>query len=191
MKKVVIILVCLGTLFGFSLGVFAGDTINQTISALLMTSVKYNIDGTNRELGEEYGTIMYKDHIYVPIRFVAENTGGVVAYEQESGTVYMKSKGTLEINSEGDGVSLGNLIMTKEADQTRVSGVLDMPYTDNLESTINFFDKNGIKIGFVVIKGYFHEGMNNFEAVGQGDLRQYASTKYEIWRLGKHYRTPK
>ncbi|MCP1306116.1 stalk domain-containing protein [Paenibacillus tyrfis] len=184
-KKFIIVLTTMGVLSGLTTGVLAADSIRA-----LLFPVTYKFNDQVKELGKEYITLNYEGHVYVPLRFVAENMGGAVAYEESTGTVYVKNKGTLDIKnitSTSDSVNLGNLILTKEeGNKTKVSGSLEMLYgSDDIDSVLKFFNEKNEEIGHVDIKGNFKEGLNNFEATGDGDFRSYSSVKYSVSRIGK------
>ncbi|WP_199613794.1 stalk domain-containing protein [Paenibacillus alkalitolerans] len=61
------------------LNVYASDSIKS-----LLFPVKIIINGENKHLGNEYVVLNYKNHAYVPLRFVAENLGATAKYNAKS-----------------------------------------------------------------------------------------------------------
>jgi hypothetical protein len=80
--KMLVIGVFMGVIFMSASMSFASSAI-QAFS----TKVHFMINGVENTMPEEYETLNYKDHIYVPIRFVTESLGGVIHYEGSSKTI--------------------------------------------------------------------------------------------------------
>jgi len=78
-----------GALFGLllSLGtvVYGSSPIQE-----FLVSVKYYFNYTPVELGDEYATINYNGHVYVPIRFITETMGAEIEYDERSKAIYVK-----------------------------------------------------------------------------------------------------
>lgn len=89
MKKFMLGLLCGGVLVAAGSAAYASEAL-QSIQAYLFP-VKFVINGQNKQPDGEYATLNYNGHVYVPVRFVAEAMGGVVGYEEESGTVHIHS----------------------------------------------------------------------------------------------------
>lgn len=81
MKKFVLGLIC-----GIGLSATTAVCASDTIQAYLFP-VKFVFNGQDKELDSEYTTLNYNGHAYVPIRFVAENMGALVKYEDITKTV--------------------------------------------------------------------------------------------------------
>ncbi|MEK3910415.1 stalk domain-containing protein [Paenibacillus sp. FSL H7-0331] len=74
MKKFFLGLVC-GILVTASTAAYASDTIQA-----YLFPVGFELNGQDKKLDNEYATLNYKGHAYVPIRFVAESLGMGVRY---------------------------------------------------------------------------------------------------------------
>lgn len=62
-----------GAIASFSTAAIASDTIQA-----LIFPAKITINGVPKEIGDEYRILNVDGHVYVPIRYVAENTGAIV-----------------------------------------------------------------------------------------------------------------
>lgn len=133
MKKFLLGLTC-GIALTVTTAAYASDTI-QTY----LFPVKYVFNGQSKELDSEYTTLNYNGHAYVPIRFVAENMGSNVGYDENTQTI--------KINYNTDSTQL---IKTK-------SYSLAVPKTwtvDIQQDTVLFFLRDGKEIGGLEIEGY-------------------------------------
>ncbi|MNI10803.1 hypothetical protein D3C73_639290 [compost metagenome] len=81
LKKFLLGLTC-GIAFTATTAVYASETINT-----YLFPVKYVFNGQSKELDNEYTTLNYNGHAYVPIRFVAENMGSIVGYDESTQTI--------------------------------------------------------------------------------------------------------
>lgn len=63
-----------------------------SISAFINPEFRYNFDGMNKDLPQEYESIIYNNRSYVPARFVAENLGAEVQFNSNNKTIYFVSK---------------------------------------------------------------------------------------------------
>lgn len=75
----------IGSTLTISTGVFA-DTAKQ-ISAYLANHIQFQFDGEYKSTPEGQAAIMYNDSVYVPARFIAENTGAEVKWDPQTQTV--------------------------------------------------------------------------------------------------------
>jgi len=75
----------IGSTLTISTGVFA-DTAKQ-ISAYLADHIQFQFDGEYKSTPEGQAAIMYNDSVYVPARFIAENTGAEVKWDPQTKTV--------------------------------------------------------------------------------------------------------
>ncbi|MCS7462569.1 hypothetical protein N0M98_20825 [Paenibacillus doosanensis] len=85
-----------------------------------------------------------------------------------------------------ENISIGNIIVRKEGDNTNVVGqikVAESLPSANIGANISFQDQNGKELGFIVINEKLKAGINNFEAVGSGDFTNYVSLKFHIGAL--------
>ncbi|MCZ8522015.1 MULTISPECIES: stalk domain-containing protein [Paenibacillus] len=78
----------LGLLMSAASVVYASDRVET-----YLVDAKYIIQGKLMELGEEYASLNYEGHIYVPVRFLAEEAGFGVEYEEASRTVKLERSG--------------------------------------------------------------------------------------------------
>ncbi|OXM82520.1 hypothetical protein CF651_30515 [Paenibacillus rigui] len=82
-------------------------------------------------------------------------------------------------------ISVGNLILTKDGENTKVTGQLKMENMGNEENmvgaNISFYNDKGEKIGEVAVTGTnFGNKSQTFEAVGTGDFRNYSTVQLHI-----------
>lgn len=87
--KGIILGLIIGSTLTISTGVFA-DT-SKLVSAYLADHIRFEFDGEYKSAPAEQSAIMYKDSVYVPARFVAENIGGEVKWDAQTRTVKIKS----------------------------------------------------------------------------------------------------
>jgi hypothetical protein len=85
MRKFLIGLAC-GIGLSATTVVYASDTIQA-----YLFPVKYLFNGQNKELSNEYATLNYNGHVYLPIRFISENLGAVVQYDEGNKTIIVDS----------------------------------------------------------------------------------------------------
>ncbi|MDQ0878886.1 hypothetical protein QFZ77_007545 [Paenibacillus sp. V4I3] len=98
MKKFVLGLIC-----GIGLAVTTGVYASDTIQAYLFPA-KFIFNGETKELDtKEYVVLNHNGHAYVPVRFVAENMGALVKYEEATKTIQIKETSLskkLQLNKE-------------------------------------------------------------------------------------------
>ncbi|MCP3773506.1 copper amine oxidase N-terminal domain-containing protein [Paenibacillus sp. MZ04-78.2] len=82
MRKYVIGFVC-GLFVSMSTIVYASDSIQA-----LLFPVNFSFNGNKIDLGE-YKILNYENHTYVPIRFVAENTGISIRYSAHDNEIFL------------------------------------------------------------------------------------------------------
>ncbi|GAA4865801.1 hypothetical protein GCM10023310_51660 [Paenibacillus vulneris] len=194
----------IGIALSLSSVAFAADAIQA-----LLSPVKFEFNGEPRAMDSEYDTLNYKGHLYVPVRYVADNLGATVVYDEKEDKVLFRS-GELNIpDSVTKGIAAGNLIFTKEGKRTKITGQLVYGRTgqyfydshrqkwNQLEATLYFFGKKGEIIGAADIKGdKFSSTPHSFETYTDQDISQYAyvqlytysingSTIYEVPNLYK------
>lgn len=82
----------IGALTMVSVGVFANSSAHQQITAWLVNNVQFIFNGEYKSIPEEYGgVIIYQDRTYVPTRFIAENVGAEINWDDASRTVNIRS----------------------------------------------------------------------------------------------------
>lgn len=182
LKKFILGLLC-GIIISTSSIVYASDFIQTTFFP-----AKFIINGQSKELNSEYTILNYNNHAYVPIRFVAENMGAIVDYNDNTKTISINniSEDSLTIKDpEENFVRVGNLNLTKEGNNTRVTGNIEisLPGTNTIGANLSFYNEKGEKIGFVVISGDIPQGIQRFEVTGTGDFTNYSSVKLNVGYL--------
>ncbi|WP_187274016.1 stalk domain-containing protein [Paenibacillus sp. N3.4] len=175
----------LGAVFGILLSATTITYASDSIKTLLFPA-KFEFNGKNTELGDEYKVLNYNGHAYVPIRFVTENIGATIDYDPETEIIFVKN-GNLDLSDpDWSGISVGNLILTKDGPNTKVTGHLKMEKMGNeknmVGANLSFYkDDQTEKIGEVAITGTnFGNKTQTFEAIGEGDFRTYSTVKLHI-----------
>jgi hypothetical protein len=181
MKKLIIGLVC-GIFLTIGTQTFASSTLET-----ILFPVKYIFNGAEKQLSGDYVTLNYKGHTYVPVRFIGENLGAIVFYDDTSKTIYLNNTGKPDNLTDPDynGISVGNLILTKDGQNTKVTGQLKMENMGNEKNMVgaklSFYNDKAEKIGEVAITGTnFGNTTQTFEAIGTGDFRVYSTVKLHI-----------
>lgn len=116
MKKFILGLAC-GIGLTAATGVYASDTV-QTY----LFPAKFVIHGETKSTAG-YQTLNYEGHAYVPVRFIAENMGNKVAYDEATQTIVVDDGFTIfDINNPG--LSAGHLSIEKEGAHSVIKGQL-------------------------------------------------------------------
>jgi hypothetical protein len=174
----------LGAAFGIVISASTVAYATDSIQTLLFPA-KFEFNGKNAEVGNEYKVLNYNGHAYVPIRFVAENIGATIDYDPETKKIFVKN-GNLDLTDpDYNGISVGNLILTKDGQNTKVTYQLKMENMGNeknmIGANLSFYNDKAEKIGEVVINGTnFGNKTQTFEAIGTGDFRVYSTVKLHI-----------
>ena len=145
--------------------------------------MSYVVNNQEKALGDEYVTLNYNGHAYVPIRFVAESLGAGIAYDDKAKEIIIKNEYltyTVPRPIAKDMLKISNLIAIKEGDKTRVSGVFQTSTDAQVGANLSFVDANGTELGFMVINGRYPAGQHAFELVGDGDFTSYSSVKVNV-----------
>lgn len=79
----------LGSMLTLSTGVLAETT--KLISAYLGSHIRFEFDGETKKPAEDKPAIIYKDSVYVPVRFIAEGTGMPITWNAKTQTIEVKS----------------------------------------------------------------------------------------------------
>lgn len=157
--------------------------VTASSNQALLFPVKFKINDQLKEIGSEYATLNYEGHVYVPIRFVAESLGAGVGYNGESKEVIVK-QGQLDIVDSNpnakDDMQVGNLILVKEGNQTKVSGVFKIPRQAKIGANLAFLNDKGEQLGFVMFNDTYEAGTRSFELLGDGDFVNYSSVKLHV-----------
>jgi len=81
-----------GMLFGLLISFGTISYASNTIQAVIFPSI-FNFNGESKSVDEGYEVLNYKDHVYVPIRFVAENMNATVGYSARNHNISILSAG--------------------------------------------------------------------------------------------------
>lgn len=168
----------IGSCFTSAGVVLASDKIEA-----LLFPVSYSVNNQEKALDDDFVTLNYNGHAYVPIRFVAESIGAGVAYDDFSKQIIIKDESTLYSDLRPiakDLVKVSNVIAIKEGDKTRVSGIVETSLDAQVGANLSFVDANGTELGFAVINGHYSAGKHAFELIGSGDLTSYSSIKVNV-----------
>ncbi|MCU6793784.1 copper amine oxidase N-terminal domain-containing protein [Paenibacillus sp. WQ 127069] len=181
---------------GFVVGaILAGATAvyaDNAINAVLFPA-KYEVNGEAKQLPDGYSTINVDGHAYVPIRFIAESLGAVVAYDHDSTTIQVDNN--FHVTNMNSGIRAGHLQVTKTAEGSAVEGKLFVGQ-DHWEAMANsrksgiapgsdvtvtgdllFYDDQGKYIGKVPIQAAFvakGDQIRDFKATADRDVTGYA-----------------
>jgi hypothetical protein len=178
LKKFVLGLMC-GIGLTATTAVYAADTIQA-----YLFPAKFVFNGQDKELDSEYTTLNYNGHAYVPIRFIAENMGATVGYDDELKKITVDYETFDGLNLKdawlNDFIKVGNLQLYHEDNQTKVVGQVKLKENTatgyQVSCTLNFYDENGEIIGKASEVNIKMDGgqIKTFEAVGNGDFTNYA-----------------
>lgn len=90
-KSLLTVGISLGIVLTLSIQVFAAPAIEK-IQAYVNNQFTFEFDGVEKKLSEDYEIIVYKDRSYVPVRFVAENLGAKVDWNDETKKISITSQ---------------------------------------------------------------------------------------------------
>jgi hypothetical protein len=79
----------IGSILTLSTGAFA--EVSNLVSAYLGKHIQFNFNGEIKKSSEDRPAIIYKDSIYVPVRFIAEGTGMPINWNAQTQTVEIKT----------------------------------------------------------------------------------------------------
>ncbi|WP_261305969.1 copper amine oxidase N-terminal domain-containing protein [Paenibacillus andongensis] len=180
----------LGLSLGLAIACSSVAFASGSIQAFLFPA-SFEINGSDIELNNDYKVLNVDGHAYVPIRFIAENLGGTIDYDAESQKIFVKNK-TLDLTDpDYKGISIGNLILTKEGNNTKVTGQLKMEGVGSTKNMIgaslSFYNDKSEKIGDIAINGNdFGVDSQTFVSEGSGDFRAYSAVNLHIGAVNNH-----
>lgn len=122
MKKILFGLV-LGIMLGAGSSVWAaGESIVQAVKA----AVSLHFNGEEAVLPSEYEVLNYNGHVYVPLRYMAEQMGAVVSYDERSGSVSVLANKAEPLLHDPDypGVYAGNLQVSEKNGRSVLTGLV-------------------------------------------------------------------
>lgn len=180
----------LGLSLGLAIACSSVAFASGSIQAFLFPA-SFEINGSDIELNNDYKVLNVDGHAYVPIRFIAENLGGTIDYDVELQKIFVKNK-TLDLTDpDYKGISIGNLILTKEGNNTKVTGQLKMEGVGSTKNMIgaslSFYNDKSEKIGDIAINGNdFGVDSQTFVSEGSGDFRAYSAVNLHIGAVNNH-----
>ncbi|WZL73581.1 copper amine oxidase N-terminal domain-containing protein [Clostridiaceae bacterium 35-E11] len=74
----------------------------SVVFARIMNAIQFEFNGEIKEISKEYTVLNYKDRTYVPARFIAENLGAEVKWDEKTNTISMVTKQEKERNEKED-----------------------------------------------------------------------------------------
>ncbi|MDQ0874344.1 hypothetical protein QFZ77_003003 [Paenibacillus sp. V4I3] len=155
-----------GAIASFSTVAIASDTIQA-----LIFPAKININGVTHEVSDEYRILNVDGHAYVPIRYIAENTGSIVGYDQKNQVISL-AYGQINIQDPNDkSISIGDLVVEPiQVNLEKLKGHIkvDRTATSYVNLTIEFYDKDGELLGSTDISDDFKPGIHSFESTLSG-----------------------
>ncbi|KRE83047.1 hypothetical protein ASG89_13015 [Paenibacillus sp. Soil766] len=179
MKKFILGLSC-GLILAGSSVAFASDTIQA-----LLFPASFEINGSQVKLNSDYQILNVDGHAYVPVRFVAENLGATIDYDSEAQKIVVKNKSLDIKDPDYASISVGNLILTKAGNTTKVTGQLKFEGVGNSQNMIgaglSFYNEDNEKIGEAAISGNnFGVDTQTFVTEGEGDFKNYDAVYLHI-----------
>lgn len=179
MKKFILGLGC-GAVIVCSSSAFAAGSIQA-----LLFPAGFEINGSDIELNKDLKVLNVEGRAYVPIRFIAEHLGATIDYDEQSQKIIIKNRDLDLTDPDYKNISVGNLILTKAGDKTKVTGQLQMEGAGNskntIRATLSFYDANNKKTGEVVISGTdFGVDPQPFVSEGPGDFRAFSTAILHI-----------
>jgi len=178
MKKVLV-----GTGIGIMLTLSTAAYASDSIQALIFP-VKIKINGHEKQLDSEYQILNVNGHAYVPIRYVAENTGINIGYDDNSHTIYLANEGTPIRDNTNELVHITDLIVTtdKYKETTKTTGhlFLDTEGPSYINAVLEFYDDQSNLLGNAVIDGDYLSGKNIFDIRGESDFTNYSSVVLKV-----------
>lgn len=82
-RKILALGISLGLVFSLTFQVFAAPTIER-IQAYVNNEMTFSFNDKKVPLSDEYEVIVYKDRSYVPVRFLSENLGATVDWNNDT-----------------------------------------------------------------------------------------------------------
>lgn len=178
MKKF-ILGVLLGAVASFSTVAIASDTIQA-----LIFPAKININGVTHAVSDEYRILNVDGHAYVPIRYIAENTGSIVGYDPKNQVISL-AYGQINLQDPNDkSISIGDLVV--EPISINLEGLqghikVDRAATSYVNLTIEFYDKDGKLLGSTDLSDDFKPGIQAFKTTNSGfNSTGYTTVKVRV-----------
>jgi hypothetical protein len=158
LKKFLLGLTC-GIALTATTAVYASNTINA-----ILFPAKYIFNGQEKKLDSEYVTLNYNGHAYVPIRFLAENMGSIVGYDENTRTI--------KVNYSTDSMQI--------VKANSYSLAVPKTWTVDIQQDNVYFYIDGKEIGGLEIEGYIPPDTiyfpNHSELIEKNTLDGYFTT---------------
>ncbi len=180
MKKI-LLGIAIGIFLTVSTTVYASDSIQA-----LLFPAKIKINGQEKKLDSEYQILNVNGHAYVPIRYVAENIGINIGYDDNSRTIFIAYGNTAIQDKSNNNVYVSDLIATsydKYLDSTKVTGHLSLNTKEPsyVNAVLEFYDAANTLMGTATIQDDFQSGTNNIDIrSGEKDLTNFSSVMLKV-----------
>ncbi|MDF2684634.1 MAG: copper amine oxidase-like protein [Brevibacillus sp.] len=179
MKKFVWGLVC-----GVALASSSVALASNSIQAFLFP-VQFEINDNTVSMPNDYKVLQVDGRAYVPIRFVADNLGATIDYDSSTKKIMIKNQKLDLVDPNYKNISVGNLIVTKEGNHSKVTGQIKLDGVGNtqnlIEAKLTFYNAANQKVGEAVIRGRnFGVDAQTFIAQGTGDVREYETVTVQV-----------
>jgi hypothetical protein len=182
----------LGLVLGLSFALTPTAFSSNSVSTTLFPS-QFVFNGQTKTLGPEYEVLNYNGHTYVPVRFVAENMGATVGYD-DNGALPLVSINYFPPNTTiytdpnyASNVHVGNIQVKSSGDQSVINGLVTIdPGVSSkknhlLAFTLHFLNDRGEEIGTAFLgitevnEGEIHyfETKTNDNVSGYSDIQLY------------------
>ncbi|WP_281889038.1 stalk domain-containing protein [Paenibacillus sp. YYML68] len=191
----------------FAMGVITGCVLTLTTTAFASEliqaykfPVSYVFNQETKPLTDEYVTLNYNGHAYVPIRFIAEHTGMKIGYDEENRQilvnygvpseppeplpVHVRSK-EVSFSTNQHGIFFGNIQLERVDSQTKITLQIrnDRGETGEIGGSLAFYNNKAEPISFLLVDQVLHhKGINTIQLLADEDLSSY---KYVTLGLGK------
>lgn len=158
---------------------------DQNISAAIQ-SVNYVFNGAPKPLGNDYVSINYNGHVYVPARFVAESLGASVGYNGNTQTITITSGSSGANGTQSSGViQFSNTKSQQDSfGYTNVIGIAKNTdsVTHSFTIVVSFFDASGNLLG--TASGAMNDlaagDSKTFTCIATADYSKAASYKVQV-----------
>lgn len=143
-NRLLVLVLAIGMVLGAGASSFAGSAIEK-VQAYINHDMSFEFNGTKAELPDGYSTLVYEGRSYVPVRFIAEQLGIDVDWNDTTKVI--------SINSQEDGKDPGE--EPNNSDNQDKNDYKALPlYKENLDSKVSAIlfsrDEYGYKLHLTV-----------------------------------------
>ncbi len=129
------------------LGIVLGATLSS-VTAAYATEIQtylfpshFYINGSITPVDPEYEVLNYNGHAYVPVRFITENMGGYIGYENNNNTNsitinYFPAGKEVLADSNNPQVRAGLINLFLDGDSTVIAGLLSIDVSSDPKDTL-------------------------------------------------------